>query len=272
MFDNLKLEAVKVLNLDTKANFKSNLKDSKGHLPLDFLELLTNYLKNNKEDTKSFSKEIRNSIQNLETHLDENYLLLFEVTLNKKKVFNLIPNLRFVSFSQDLVQILDYNGLSKEAELISKIGSKLTLGVERYFLQVDKIIKKFTPANLSYKVAENENLIEAYLYLDIKNKVEITKLAKETIKNDVDSRNILIAIQLLKKLNNKSWTTSLKSLEKYLIYFPTRIVRNVSSEEIRIEESLFPHLQKDVFDVNKKVRVEGLNNLEIANRIVKILE
>lgn len=260
--------------------FNEFLNEEKNINPVYFLNSINKYLHNfkQKNQIKRYIKYIRRSIDFLENNFDEDYLLLFDLDFRDRKIFFTKQNAIFLSFADELAQILNEFDYNKDADKIFLLKSKIELGFIRYFYYKKEsvLIKSFIPKIEKIEQLNNLELIDI---LNIYNFDEnlynkfISILNKEII-NQTNTNKILFSLIDMKKNKNKDFKKYFEKFDKYLLEFPKLIVltKNISFFE-EIKKSLFSNYISKNIEIKKyKITLIDIGNISVANLLLKLLK
>lgn len=221
---------------------------------------------------KQFIKPIRRSIEYLEKHFCETYLLIYSTDMQS---FIAKENAQLLSILDDLSQTLAMNEYHKESDFFFMLKGKMELGFSRYFWQKDKIISMFNSSKLVYSIATDIEALEILGKYCVNTKYYkelLDKLKKEVFKNFQISQSLTI-LKEMKESKDKTWEKEFEKNKTNLGFFPELIIPEKEFIEMKnIQKSLLFKPNKDIKELKKEKKVLiNINSLEIANQILDLI-
>ncbi len=240
--------------------------------PVFFLSSVSVFLANleDKNEVKSFVKPIKRAIKSMKKSFNEDYLLFEEAG-----TFYIKENAIFLSFADELSDVLNSFEYTSEADEIFMMKGKAELGMQRYFFQKERgvLVKSFNPELRNYEVCNSEDLCKILRFIDVEETFE-KKFLKD-LKNDFEIgsnvEKVLEFLLYLKVNKDKSTTKIYGLIEKFIVYFPAEVVK-VEDYDISVEKSLFFGFEENSKELKKsKMMLVGVNNLKVARLVLDYL-
>ena len=255
-------------------NFPELLNDAGNYNSVFILNLISKYLSkiDSKEEIIFFIKYIKKSLNNLKFFFEEDYLLFYDFDIRKRKCFFAKENFIFLNFADEISDLLNEYDFIKEADEIFMLKGKIELGVQRYLIQGNQIVKFFEIHTLKYKLMNDIEILEISNIFNLNKYLinEILEKLKLIQKNFQNVSNRLLFYLILKN-NQENYLNLLEEDYDFLLEIPNEIV----SKDFygSIEKSLFNKELKiiDVKSKTQKIVIKDFGRLVVASRILKLL-
>jgi hypothetical protein len=248
--------------------------------PIFFLSSLTKYLISlpDQKTIKVFIKSIKRSLEYIEKHFDDHYLLYFQIQSNEHKEFSIRDNAKILGFADGLSDMLNHFEYTSLADMLFMIKGKLELGFQRYFWNnaQKNYVGKFVPERLFFSFATDFEICEVSENIPLDSDF-LSSFLKEKQKKLKKESNVVLMLQLFnlfKQQQSFSVEKEILSLKKYLDIYPKQVLSSLEFSEMKqIYSSLFFDQIPSYKEFKKEKKVAfNLQSLSTMLELLKVLK